>query len=268
MGQSSANRDEPTMEDILSSIRRIIQTNEEQSNEQPISAEEVYGSEVDDEDTMTLDAGASPGQPAYGRANEDNLNARHSSDDSVGDDVSMEARNVAQERNVDTQPDAALHDSLGAMGATQEGELVDPPTRDALSVNSDRSIPKAPTIEENMGDDGSHSLAVDIDITDTQSTSKIAEPPVEPHVEQQSERTTDASAPNFVAPLISADSSARIASSFADLSNALAAQSATNLEEITHDIVRPLVKEWLDNNLPSMVERMVRDEIERIARGG
>jgi cell pole-organizing protein PopZ len=33
------------------------------------------------------------------------------------------------------------------------------------------------------------------------------------------------------------------------------------------DMLRPMVKAWLDDNLPPMVERLVRDEIQRIARG-
>ena len=32
-------------------------------------------------------------------------------------------------------------------------------------------------------------------------------------------------------------------------------------------MIKPLLKTWLDDNLPSMVERMVRAEIERVARG-
>ena len=34
------------------------------------------------------------------------------------------------------------------------------------------------------------------------------------------------------------------------------------------EILRPLLKTWLDENLPSMVERLVRAEIQRVARGG
>jgi cell pole-organizing protein PopZ len=32
-------------------------------------------------------------------------------------------------------------------------------------------------------------------------------------------------------------------------------------------MLRPMLKTWLDNNLPPMVERMVREEIERVSRG-
>ena len=33
-------------------------------------------------------------------------------------------------------------------------------------------------------------------------------------------------------------------------------------------MLRPLLKDWLDENLPSMVEGIIRDEIDRMAHGG
>ena len=46
-------------------------------------------------------------------------------------------------------------------------------------------------------------------------------------------------------------------------------KSATteNLNGNVQEMIRPMLREWLDNNLPSMVERLVRDEIERVSRG-
>ncbi|HVJ51356.1 MAG TPA: DUF2497 domain-containing protein [Aliidongia sp.] len=38
------------------------------------------------------------------------------------------------------------------------------------------------------------------------------------------------------------------------------------LEELVRDMLRPMLQEWLDANLPSVVERLVREEVERIAR--
>lgn len=39
----------------------------------------------------------------------------------------------------------------------------------------------------------------------------------------------------------------------------------TSLEGPVRDMLRPMLGEWLDRNLPPMVEAMVRDEIARIA---
>lgn len=42
----------------------------------------------------------------------------------------------------------------------------------------------------------------------------------------------------------------------------------TSLEGLTRDLLRPLLKEWLDTNLPVLVEGMVAKEIERITKKG
>jgi uncharacterized protein len=39
----------------------------------------------------------------------------------------------------------------------------------------------------------------------------------------------------------------------------------TSLEGLVRDMLRPMLAEWLDANLPGMVEKMVKDEISRIA---
>ena len=43
--------------------------------------------------------------------------------------------------------------------------------------------------------------------------------------------------------------------------------SGATLESLMRDMLRPMLKEWLDENLPSVVERMVEKEIARISRG-
>jgi cell pole-organizing protein PopZ len=39
----------------------------------------------------------------------------------------------------------------------------------------------------------------------------------------------------------------------------------TSLEELTRELLRPMLAEWLDRHLPDMVERLVKAEIARIA---
>jgi cell pole-organizing protein PopZ len=45
------------------------------------------------------------------------------------------------------------------------------------------------------------------------------------------------------------------------------APSTRTVEDLVQDMLRPMLKNWLDDNLPSLVERLVRAEIERVARG-
>lgn len=42
---------------------------------------------------------------------------------------------------------------------------------------------------------------------------------------------------------------------------------ARTVEQLMMEMMRPLLKEWLDNNLPHIVEEMVREEIERVVLG-
>ena len=44
-------------------------------------------------------------------------------------------------------------------------------------------------------------------------------------------------------------------------------QNARTLEDLVREMLRPLLKSWLDDNLPGMVERIVKAEIERVSRG-
>ncbi len=44
-------------------------------------------------------------------------------------------------------------------------------------------------------------------------------------------------------------------------------QNARTLEDLVREMLRPMLKSWLDDNLPGMVERLVRAEIERVSRG-
>src|SRR6266487_2021693 len=42
--------------------------------------------------------------------------------------------------------------------------------------------------------------------------------------------------------------------------------SALRDEELVSELLRPMLKAWLDDNLPAIVERLVRAEIERVSR--
>lgn len=44
--------------------------------------------------------------------------------------------------------------------------------------------------------------------------------------------------------------------------------TALTIEGMIREMLRPMLKDWLEENLPSMVERIVAQEIERVSRGG
>lgn len=70
-------------------------------------------------------------------------------------------------------------------------------------------------------------------------------------------------------PLLSPGADAAIHAAFGSLAGSAPAApgSARTLEDITKELLRPMLKAWLDSNLPPLVERLVRDEIERVSRG-
>jgi cell pole-organizing protein PopZ len=70
-----------------------------------------------------------------------------------------------------------------------------------------------------------------------------------------------------VATLVSPAVSERVAQSFGALAQAFDAGPRRSFDEIAEDMLRPMLQEWLDDNLPTLVERLVREEIERVARG-
>ena len=67
----------------------------------------------------------------------------------------------------------------------------------------------------------------------------------------------------FVSPAVGE----QVARSFGDLALALDSSPRRSFDEIAEDMLRPMLQEWLDDNLPTLVERLVREEIERVARG-
>lgn len=57
-----------------------------------------------------------------------------------------------------------------------------------------------------------------------------------------------------------------VAAAFQSLGDLLLPQKQRTIEDLVKEILRPMLKDWLDQNLPSIVERLVRAEIERVAR--
>lgn len=68
--------------------------------------------------------------------------------------------------------------------------------------------------------------------------------------------------------LISDHAGRQVAAAFGELSEAFAAGRRRSFDEMAEEMLRPMLQDWLDNNLPTLVERLVREEIERVARGG
>jgi uncharacterized protein len=122
-------------------------------------------------------------------------------------------------------------------------------------------------LDSMLADDGKPDESGDVlDLTEAMTAEMpepmMAEPaPIPPMPELQSE---PAPTPR---PLISNSTSAAVDSAFNTLAHTVLVQNARTLEDLVREMLRPLLKSWLDDNLPGMVERLVRAEIERVSRG-
>jgi cell pole-organizing protein PopZ len=67
--------------------------------------------------------------------------------------------------------------------------------------------------------------------------------------------------------LLSAATNAAVDAAFSSLARTVLVQNSRTLEDLVKEMMRPMLKAWLDDNLPNLVERMVRAEIERVSRG-
>ena len=59
-----------------------------------------------------------------------------------------------------------------------------------------------------------------------------------------------------------------VESAFNSLAHTVLSNNARTLEDLVKEMLRPMLKSWLDDNLPGLVERIVKAEIERVSRGG
>jgi uncharacterized protein len=67
--------------------------------------------------------------------------------------------------------------------------------------------------------------------------------------------------------LLSPEADEAVALSFGALTANLDVRSAELADSMVRDMLRPMLKQWLDENLPAIVERLVGAEIQRVARG-
>jgi len=196
----AAKAQEPSMEEILASIRRII---------------------ADDDAARTPAKAVEPNQPAL--ATSSPANGRHDISAMLG---SFEAPN--------TVPVEPARPDLLDLSETKQAE--------ATSASGLRSI------------DGK----ADAIFNPSQSppvTNSVVEP----------RRQIQRNMPDR--PLLAPSTTAAVDSAFTALAQSVLAKNARTLDDLVSEMLRPMLKAWLDDNLPELVERIVRDEIERVSRG-
>ena len=72
--------------------------------------------------------------------------------------------------------------------------------------------------------------------------------------------------------LVSPTAASASANAFAKLARATGAETTPSplagrsVEDLLVELLRPALKEWLDQNLPAVVERVVEQEVKKLAR--
>ena len=94
------------------------------------------------------------------------------------------------------------------------------------------------------------------------------EPAASPHVVPEPEYVPEPPPVSANEGLVGAIAASAAASAFGQLSAAIQMPAdGRTLEDVVRELLRPLLKQWLDSNLPQIVQATVDREVERIARG-
>ena len=154
---------------------------------------------------------------------------------------------------------------------------------DAVLAGHDAPQPPAEDVlelTEQMAEPAAHDEPPSFQTIDGQSDVIFTDAPAqpEPHIaDHMAEEPRVAEEPRRPQPapqpaaldrsLMSSHTSAAVDSAFNALAQTVLVQNARTLEDLVREMLRPMLKGWLDDNLPGIVERIVKAEIERVSRG-
>jgi cell pole-organizing protein PopZ len=163
------------------------------------------------------------------------------------------------------------HDEIEAMLADLESATA--PPSDVLNLTEDMAAPvpvMEPTPPPDVGaldasaDDASTADA----FTEVAFTERSPPAPLERPAGMLEEPRRPIPQPGALdRGLISNATVAAVDSAFNTLAYTVIGQNARTLEDLVKEMLRPMLKSWLDDNLPGLVDRIVRAEIERVSRG-
>lgn len=206
---------EPSMEEILASIRRIIA-----DDEKPAAAGKAVA--ADAAGVKSLSAASSVPKPATADA----ANSQ--------DDIDAMLANL----------DAATTEDEVRSAQAEVFELTD-----------EMAVP-------NAAQAAFQKIEPQDDLEFAETTQAAAAPPDRAPVARPS---NPSAAPT--AQILSHSTVSAVETAFNSLASTVLTNNARTLEDLVKEILRPMLKSWLDDNLPGLVERIVKAEIERVSRG-
>ena len=237
-----AKAQEPSMEEILASIRRIIADDDpaKPAAQQPSPATPSAVPPMPPRHQTSARA-AVPPDPVMDQQQIDNMLAGL---DAKQAESSPEREDVLDLTEQMAAPPEAEAPSFQTIDGQNDVFFTDAPPEPLRAVEEPRPPEEPPAVEEPRVVE-EPSIAEDI-----QWQSPPPPPPSEPEPR-----------------LMSSTTSAAVDSAFNALAQTVLIQNARTLEDLVREMLRPMLKSWLDDNVPGMVERIVRHEIERVSRG-
>ena len=250
-----AKSHEPSMEEILASIRRIIADDEAKpppGAEKPAAAVAAPPAPVRSEKP----AAPAPSAPA----------ARPPLGDVPPLRIPAAAKPVAPVPPPAPPPTATnSQDDIDALlngldEQTTEEEVRPPqPDGEVFELTDDMAVsdvaPPQPSFQKVEPED-------DLEFTESVASKSMQRPP---SYDAQPALEASVSAPK--PPMLSATTVSAVESAFNTLAHTVLSNNARTLEDLVKEMLRPMLKSWLDDNLPGLVERIVKAEIERVSRG-
>ena len=232
---------EPSMEEILASIRRIIADDEAKPAEKTSSP----AASVEPE---TSGAPAAAARPAA--MNDIPPSAIPAARAAAAKAVAPPAISNSQD-----DIDAML---AGLDDATSEAEIRPPlPDGEVFELTDDMALPEAPRPA------AFHRIEPedDLEFNDPQPVNAAH---LQPTFEPPPRESPAVPPPQQI---LSRSTVSAVESAFNTLANTVLSNNARTLEDLVKEMLRPMLKSWLDDNLPGLVERIVKAEIERVSRG-
>lgn len=286
MAQTSSATREPSMEEILASIRRIIEDSDvtKQATADLTSAPAAKAQPENRAETVKT-----PEPPAEEKRGEVaqfpravSLETAPTNNHAVSSETAAGAA-----KDAETQPaapsftlDAILRGSIQEQASpAQKPELTQAEMheRNVAHVRIATVNPPVPPVvvavaEQPKSDAIKMSEALLMQVAEKRVVT-MTQPAAKEEVASVSEKTFETAPQTVAAPaqdksLISEAAEKQVAASFGSLSQALIEEQKRLLNEKMEAMLRPMLQEWLDTNLPPLVERLVREEIERVVRRG
>lgn len=318
---------EPSMDEILSSIRQIIADDE--TSDEPIQPEEELIQEITADEAaavedLTADITAPAGETPVAAALSEMVDAEPEIDEEAPLALSPEQMLDAQVPAPEMVAEEPANEEPLALGLDQmieAGEQVlQAEAEAAMEAEATKAAPSPEEFSAEFGDDVPDEVAQVVpgdiefvgddepeDETDLSAMLGDDTPEEAPMVEEvefaveepaqeidldEATNHMDLSAIEDVAPmtedyaadttsalpdphlsddiadqLLEPTTQAAASSAFSKLDALTLSSNGQTVEDLIREMLRPMLKGWLDENLPGVVEKLVQREIERVSRG-